>query len=65
MFWWVQGLLSELALTTSLPSSQITVLAIAAGVSHSDELPEGLVLACQDELEDFGEFLQRNFPLFE
>lgn len=63
VFWWVQGLLSDLALTTSLPVSQITVLAIVAGVSRSVELPEELAVACQGELEDFQEFLQRNYAL--
>jgi hypothetical protein len=63
VIWWVHGLLSELASITSLPTSQITVLAIVAGISRSRGLPEPLVKACQEEIEEFRRFLRKGFSL--
>tara|TARA_B100000315_G_C14447653_1_gene527600 strand:+ start:407 stop:997 length:591 start_codon:yes stop_codon:yes gene_type:complete len=63
LFGWVHGLLSELASITSLPTSQMTVLAIVAGISRSRGLPEQLVRACQEEIKEFRRFLRKGFGL--
>jgi hypothetical protein len=63
LFGWVHGLLSELASITSLPASQITVLAIVAAISRSNSSPEQVVKACLEELQEFRGFLRKGFGL--